>query len=171
MDNRDDKSKQWSQFLEKIHDIKFAMLTTEDEDGYLHSRPMATLDEDGEGSLWFFTGKSSHKSHEIDRNPRVNLSYIAGDKDTYLSVAGEAHLVVDAAKAKELWNPLMKAWFPGGLEDPELTLLRVDVDEAEYWDVASKKMTTLFHFAKSMLGVGDAMADNGHGTIRPNRDL
>ncbi|MEO7776244.1 MAG: pyridoxamine 5'-phosphate oxidase family protein [Fibrobacteria bacterium] len=171
MDNRDDKSKQWSQLLAKIHNIKFAMLTTEDEDGYLHSRPMATLEEDSEGALWFFTGKSSHKSHEIDRNPRVNLSYIAGDKDTYLSVAGEGHLVEDATRAKKFWNPLMKAWFPKGLEDPELALLRVDVDEAEYWDVASKKMTTLFHFGKSLLGAANPMASNGHGTIRPDRDL
>jgi general stress protein 26 len=171
MDNRDDKSTQWKQLLAKIHTIKFAMLTTEDEDGYLHSRPMATLEEDGEGSLWFFTGKSGHKSHEIDRNPRVNLSYSAGDKDIFLSLAGEAHLVEDAARAKKLWNPFMNAWFPKGPEDPELALLRVDVDEAEYWDVGSKKMTTLVHFAKSIVGTADSMSSNGHGTIRPGRDL
>jgi hypothetical protein len=57
------------------------------------------------------------------------------------------------------------------LEDPELALLRVDVDEAEYWDVASKKMTTLFHFGKSLLGSANPMSSHGHGTIRPDRDL
>ncbi|MDB5049331.1 MAG: ral stress protein [Fibrobacteres bacterium] len=149
MDARDDKSEQWSQLLEKIQDIKFTMLTTENEEGVLHSRPMATLNTLEEGSLWFFTGKSTHKCREIGRHPRVNLAFVAGGKDTFVSIAGEAQLVEDASKAEELWNPMMQAWFPEGLDDPELILLRVDVEEAEYWDVASRKMTRFTQFAKS----------------------
>ena len=170
MDNRDDKTEQWSRLLEKIRDIKFAMLTTETEAGHLHSRPMATLEATESGALWFFTGRSTLKAREIDRNPRINLAYTAGDKDTFLSVAGEAQLVEDSAKAKTLWNPVMKAWFPKGLEDPDLVLLRVDVDEVEYWDVASKKMTTLIQFAKSLAG-GGREESHGHGILRREEDI
>ncbi|MDB5106620.1 MAG: Pyridoxamine 5-phosphate oxidase-like FMN-binding protein [Fibrobacteres bacterium] len=171
MDNRDDKAEQWKELLEKIRDIKFAMLTTENEGGFLHSRPMATLEASESGAFWFFTGKSSLKVREIDHDGRVNLSYISGDRDTYVSVAGEARVVQDAAKAKALWNPFMKAWFPQGLDDPDLILLRVDVDEAEYWDVTSKKMTTLIRFAKNLVGAGDREEPPGHGKIRPDGDF
>jgi general stress protein 26 len=171
VDNRDDKAGQWAELLEKIRDIKFAMLTTENENGFFHSRPMATLEASESGAFWFFTGRSTLKVREIDHDARVNLAYIAGDKDTFISVAGEARLVEDSAKAKSLWNPFMKAWFPKGLEDPDLALLRVDVDEAEYWDVASKKMTTLIRFVKSMAGGGSREESTEHGVIHPGTDL
>jgi general stress protein 26 len=52
---------------------------------------------------------------------------------------------------KELWSPLHKAWFPKGLEDPKIALLRVDVDRAEYWDAPSSAAVRLFGFAKAVL--------------------
>jgi general stress protein 26 len=171
MDKREEKTEQWTELLERIRDIKFAMLTTESESGFLHSRPMATLEATEAGAFWFFTGKSSLKVHEIEHDARVNLAYVSGDGDTCVSVAGEARVVEDAAKAKTLWTPFMRAWFPKGQEDPELVLLRVDVDEAEYWDVKSKKMTTLIRFAKSIAGGEPSQDTPNHGTLRPNRDF
>ena len=171
MDNRETKTEQWTELIGKIRDIKFAMLTTESESGFLHSRPMATLEATEAGAFWFFTGKSSLKVREIYHDHRVNLAYIGGDNDTFVSVAGEAHIIEDHAKAKALWNPFMKAWFPQGVDDPDLALLRVDVDEAEYWDVASKKMTTLIRFARSLVGAGSPDESTGHGRIRPDREL
>jgi general stress protein 26 len=168
MDNRNEKSRQWSDLIAKIKKIKFAMLTTENETGFLHSRPMATLEAEDDGRLWFFTGRSTQKADEIGRNPRVNLAFADGGHDTFVSVAGEAHLVDDPGKAEALWSPIMKAWFPQGLEDPDLALLRVDVDEAEYWDTASKKMTTLIRFAKSLAGHGDKEEAPGHGVLHPD---
>lgn len=167
MDNQDSKTRQWSELLDKIRHIRFAMLTTENEEGFLHSRPMGTLDASESGALWFFTGRSTLKAREIERHARVNLSYIGGDKETFVSIAGEARLVEDAAKAKAMWNPLMKAWFPQGLDDPDLVLMRVDVDEAEYWDTGSRKMQTLIRFAKAMVGAGGREESSGHGTLRP----
>jgi len=167
MDNRDSLEKQWEELMEKIKDIKFAMLTTENEDGFLHSRPMATLKADWDRSLWFFTGKSTLKAKEIGVNPKVNLSYADGGHDTFISVAGEAHLFEDRDKAEKLWNPLMKAWFPQGLDDPEMVLLKVEIEEAEYWDPASKKMQTLIRFAKSLAGKETDHETPGHGRLIP----
>lgn len=171
MDNRESKTGQWTELIEKIADIKFAMMTTESESGFLHSRPMATLEATEAGAFWFFTGKSSLKVREIYHDHRVNLAYVSSGNNTFVSVAGEAHIIEDTAKAKALWNPFMRAWFPEGLEDPDLVLLRVDVDEAEYWDMASNKMRTLIQFAKSMVGAGSPDESTSHGRIRPDREL
>ncbi len=135
---------------ELIKDIRIAMLTTADADGSLRSRPMATPKQAFDGTLWFFTRASSPKVDEVEQAHEVNLSYAAPDSNTYLSVSGTAQLVRDQEKAKELWNPLLKAWFPQGLEDPDLALLRVSVEKAEYWDSPSSTMVQIAGFVKAI---------------------
>jgi general stress protein 26 len=135
---------------ELIKDIKFAMLTTETAEGQLHSRPMATQQLQFDGDLWFFTSRSSSKVSELDSHHHVNVSYSNPDDNRWVSVSGTAETVHDKAKMKELWNPLFKAWFPRGLEDPEVCLLRVRVESAEYWDTPSSKMVQLAGFIKAV---------------------
>lgn len=134
-----------------IKGIEVAMMTTEDNDGTLRSRPMQTQEAEFDGTLWFFTHASSHKVHEIHREHRVNLSYADPAGNRYVSVSGLATLVRDRAKIDELWTPALKAWFPAGKDDPEAALLRVDVSKAEYWDAPSSKLVMLVGFTKALL--------------------
>ena len=134
-----------------IKGIKVAMLTTQEADGTLRSRPMATQDAEFDGTLWFFTQASSHKVDEIDREHNVNVSYADESDNRYVSVSGRARLVRDRAKIDELWSPILKAWFPKGKDDPEIALLRVDVEKAEYWDAPSSTLVKLVGFAKAMV--------------------
>ena len=136
---------------ELIKGIKIAMLTTAENDGSLRSRPMATQQTEFDGDLWFFTGKSSGKVTEIQHNQHVNVSYAEPGDNRYVSVSGRAELIDDRSKAKELWNPFVKAWFPKGLDDPDLMLLKIKVEAAEYWDAPSSMMVNLVGFAKAIL--------------------
>lgn len=122
---------------EMINDIKFAMLTTIDTEGSIRSRPMMTPPMRFEGSLWFFTGRSTGKVHSIENDQRVNVTYVSADDSKYVSISGRAKLVDDPEKAKELWKPEYETWFPKGLKDPDLSLIKIDVDEAEYWESPS----------------------------------
>jgi general stress protein 26 len=151
---------------ELIKDIKVAMMTTEAEDGLLHSRPMATQKTEFDGTLWFFTGLSTGKVSEIDWNPEVNLSYAEPSDTRYVSVSGTAELVDDRAKITELWSDIYKAWFPQGIDDPDLCLMKVDVTFAEYWDVPSGKMVQAFGFLKA-LATGERLKMEGesHGVV------
>ena len=132
-----------------IDDIQMAMLTTVDDDGSLRSRPMATQQADPDGTLWFFTRAEAPKVDEVQKDQRVNVSYAEPKAQKYVSVSGTAELVRDPAKNKELWNPLLKAWFPKGLDDPELALLKVSVEKAEYWDSHSSTMVHLIGYLKA----------------------
>jgi general stress protein 26 len=158
---RDDVEK----LAELIGDVKVAMLTTVDEDGSLHSRPMWTQQEEFDGQLWFFTAASSHKVREVEREHRVNLGYADPENDRYISVSGRATLIRDRSKIEDLWNPLYKAWFPMGLADPDLALLRVEVDKAEYWDTPPGRLVKLVGFAKALL-TGKAYEPGAHGTVQ-----
>jgi len=80
----------------------------------------------------------------------VNISYADTDSQKYVSVSGVANVVQDRAKAEELWSPAYKAWFPGGLEDPSLALLKVEVTQAEYWEAPHGAVVRLVGFLKAV---------------------
>ena len=136
---------------EMIKDIKYAMLTTVDEGGALRSRPMATQNKEFDGELWFFTKDSAPKVNEVEHQHHVNVSYTHPDDQTYVSISGQAKLVRDPEKNKELWTPAMKAWFPGGPEAPDLALLRVTADKAEFWDTPGSTVVHVVGFVKATL--------------------
>lgn len=144
-----DRQRAVAKLQSTIKGIRIAMLTTSTVDGALRSRPMATQEQDFDGDLWFFTERQSPKVQEMSEDQHVNLSYADAGSNRYVSVSGRARLIHDPAKAKELWSPLYKAWFPGGVDDPQLGLLKVQVDSAEYWDGPSSKMVQLVGFVKA----------------------
>jgi len=139
--------------IEKIHEliegIDFCMLTTIDG-GHFRSRPMSTQEFEFNGDLWFFTSDNTHKIEEIAKDNRVNVAYSKPDDNLYLSVSGRAEVVKDRAKIEELWSPVLKAWFPEGLDDPHLCLLKIPVEVAEYWDAPSSKIVQLFGMVKAV---------------------
>lgn len=150
-----------------VSDVKIAMMTTKAMDGSLQSRPMYTQDSEIDGDLWFVTGRDSGKVDQIEANAQVNIAYSEPASDTYVSVSGRATVGRDEAKLDELWNPMMRAWFPDGKDDPNITLVKVDVESAEYWDVSSSKLVQLYGFAKAALtgeSAGEETSD--HGTIQ-----
>lgn len=137
---------------EMVKDIDFCMLTTVDEDGDLHSRPMSANGEiDPNGDLWFFTGVSSHKVSEIGRSPKVNVSFADPANQQYISLTGLAELVRDRQKIEELWKPEFKMWFPEGKDDPEVSLLKISLEKAEYWDSPSSTVSYALSFVSAMI--------------------
>lgn len=163
------KTEEMNHELHKIQDIvdkiEVGMLTTMESDGEHRSRPMQTQKFDAEGNLWFFTSRSSHKTDELLENPNVNVSYADTESQSYVSIIGEASLVNDPAVKKELWSPVAKAWFPKGLDDPNLTVLKVKVKEAEYWDSSSSSMVQAYHIAKALV-TGEQYDEGDHGEVK-----
>lgn len=139
--------------IEKIKEltegIDFCMLTTNDS-GVLRSRPMSTQQTDFDGDLWFFTSEDTHKVEEIEKDDRVAVAYSNPSKNTFVSISGKGSISKDKAKMKELWSPVLKAWFPEGLEDPKLCLLKVESDQAEYWEGSSSTLVQLFGMVKAI---------------------
>ncbi len=149
---------------EIIDSIEVGMLTTMQDDGDHRSRPMQTQKLDANGCLWFLTSRSSHKTEELQKHPNVNVSYADAKAQSYVSVVGTASLVDDPAVKEDLWSPIAKAWFPKGLEDPDLTVLKVQIKEAEYWDSSSSKMVQAYHIAKALI-TGEQSDEGDHGKV------
>ena len=135
-----------------IESSKTALVTSRTADGALHSRPLQVQEAEFDGDLWFFTQHPSEKTDEIATHPQVNAAFESSKG--YLSIAGSATVVQDAAKIDELWNTSIEAWFPGGREDPTVALLKIEADSAEYWSTDDPKAVQLFKIARAAVGGG-----------------
>ena len=118
-----------------IKDCKFAMFTTRNANGHLHSRPMTmqntTLDADD--SLWFFMSRKSDPVAELAAEPSVNVAYSLPGEACWISVTGTARIVEGGDQAKSLWSPSADAWFSGGPTDPDLAVVQVRIVHVSEW--------------------------------------
>ena len=138
--------------LELIDGIDYAVFTTRGSDGApLHARPMAYRKVEGDGDLWFFTKKDSRKVKELSADPQTLVSFADPGRQTFVSITGRSEVVADRAKVKALWNEIYRAWFPGGPEDDNVVLIRVEADRAEYWDTPTSALVYAFGYVKAVV--------------------
>jgi len=154
-----DRQKVW----ELIKDIGTALMVTSSEGG-LRGRPMAAMNKDFDGELWFASRESTPKLDEIAGESHVLLAYSEPKSQNYVSVAGTARVVHDPAKAKALWSEAMRVWFPQGPDDPNLALICVTVSSAEYWDSPSSGWVYAYGYAKARL-TGEAPHQVGENKV------
>jgi general stress protein 26 len=136
--------------LSLVSKAQVCMMATHAGPDVLHSRPMVAQHQERDADLWFFTDAGSRKVREIEANPRVLLDYCDPSGQNYISILGDAHVVHDARKAKELWSEGMRVWFPKGPDNPGLALIRVDAKQAEYWDSSSSAMIHAYGYLKAV---------------------
>jgi general stress protein 26 len=149
-----------------IKAIDFGMLTTQAEDGSLHSRPMSANGEVGpNGELWFFTYGQSYKVFEAVEHPQCNVTFSDIKNNSYVSVSGVARLSRDKALMASLWKAPLKAWFPEGLDTQDIALLVVTAERLEYWDGPAKPLAQTIELLGAMTGVKVEMGDNKKVTL------
>ena len=160
-------TKQHEALWDLIKDTRFCMLAHRHTDGTLHSHPLTTqnktLAEDG--CLYFFVSRKSEVGQRLQQDGNVNLAYANPGKDTWVSVTGMARVLDDLAKKKELFNPIAKAWFPGGPEDADLELVEVRIAEAEYWNVKENKLLQLLKMGTAAVTGNRPRKMGEHGEV------
>ena len=124
------------------------MLTTRFSGG-LRARPLEARADRDAGLIWFVTDVRGAKDDEIDAAHDIGLVFIDADSRAYLSITGRATVTRDTAKAKELWKKTDDLWLPGGPDDPNARVLRMEPLTAELWDGPSSAAGTAFEFAKA----------------------
>lgn len=140
-------------YVEKLKELtnkcKVCMLGTFEE-MRVRFRPMAHVDVDEMGNFWFFTSMESDKASQINNNPNVYLTYSCEGDSTYLSVEGIASVSnINRDRMKELFTPFIRAWFPDGLDDPNLALMIVHPLEIDYWVSNENKVLTYIKMLSS----------------------
>jgi general stress protein 26 len=140
-----DQKEERNKFKEIVESIITGIFITHTEIDQLKGRPMNTCRVDNNGNLWFFTNEFSDHVHEICNNNEVFISYASTCSNNYAMVSGNAYLTRDINKINELYSPAVTEWFPNGLNDPNLLLIRVEPCEVEYWNGDSGKIIISFN--------------------------
>lgn len=136
---------------EMVQDIKTCMMVTLGDSGQMRSRPMQVQEMDLLNQIWFFTSEFTSQAHDVANNMAVCLDFADIKGNRYLSLSGFGEVVHDKEKMKELYTPVMRAWFPEGLEDPRLTLLKVTPSSAEYWEAGGSRIGQMIDIAKAVV--------------------
>lgn len=144
------ENQEFKEIAQIIDSVKFGMLSTLGKGNKIHSRPMTTSQIEDNGHIWFFTSIETDLVKEVSIEDNVQLSYAEPTNNVYISINGDAEIINDKAKKEELWTPLAKAWFPKGVDDPNLVLVKIKVNEAEVWDSGSNKILTLAKIVKAI---------------------
>jgi general stress protein 26 len=150
------------QLADLVSSERVAMLTVCMPDGSLASRPMTVLELDADGAFWFFCDADSL----VLTSQPVNLAFSDESRATYVSVTGWADRLHDVARIHALWSPMAKPWFPKGPNDPQLALLRVRFERAEYWDAPDSRIVRGAALVTSMAS-GRPVGLGRHGVIDP----
>jgi len=127
-------------------------------------RPMSAQAVDDQGNIWFFSDINSDKNREIKIDNQVQLFFSHPGKSSYLVVNGEADILTDRKKIEEFWNPIVKIWFEDGKDDQNISLIKVNVTSAYYWDTEGNKMINFFKMAAS-LATGTNLVTAREGSI------
>jgi general stress protein 26 len=151
-------------FKELVESARMCMFATNLDSYPVSARPMSTLEVDDDGALWFFSQASSEKNYEIKSDSRVQLFFNNTKSSEYLSVAGRATIIKDEEKAKELWTAFAKTWFNEGVDDPELSIIKVEPEDIYYWETKTNKLVSLMKIAVGAV-TGKTMDDGVEGKI------
>jgi len=130
----------------------------------VRTRPMAVQKVDEEGTFYFLSANDSYKNAEIAKDNRVQLLFQGNAHSDFLTIYGTATINTDKALIKELWEPIVKVWFTEGVDDPRITVIKVDTTEGYYWD---NKHGNAVAFAKMMtsLVIGKTLDDSIEGKV------
>ena len=149
-----------------VKGIHICMMTTVAEDGSIDARPMALQNVPFEGTMWFLTRSTSEKVDEVRKDQHTTLTFAAPADGKYITLKGKTYASLDRSKIHELWNDMYKAWFPKGENDPEIAVLRVEIESGDYWSANSSKLVRYTKIALAAATGGSvAVGESGHVTV------
>lgn len=157
--------------LEKLRELlagfPIATMVTVEQNGAVTARPIGVVGDHAafDGRLWFITDRRSRKVRAINAGAATFLIFEDHDKGAYLHLTGRAHVVEDRARLETLYTPVQRTWFPDGLGDPHMTLIRFDADRGEFWDKHNGLLRLLAAFAKAIV-TGSPGSSGNTGTAR-----
>jgi general stress protein 26 len=122
-------------------------------DGQVAARPIGVVGDHAafDGTLWFITDRRSRKVKAINDGCQTSLVFQDDARGAYLHLRGRARVVENPTMLKELYTPVQRTWFPDGPEDPDITLIRFDATEGDYWDGHQSMLRLAMAYAKSVV--------------------
>jgi general stress protein 26 len=155
--------KKMKELVEKTNTCFFSTYANHSEP--MPTRPMSVQKFDEQGNLWFLSADDSHKNFELKTDNTVQLHFMGSAHSDFLTVYGKATISKDKEKIKELWEPIVKTWFTEGVDDPRITVIKVEPIDAYYWDNKHGNAIALIKMAAGAV-MGKTLDDSIQGELK-----
>jgi general stress protein 26 len=130
--------------------IDLTMMATNLKAQPFHVVPMSTKEVDDAGNIWFLSNKNSEHNKNIEREGKSQLIYADKGSFEFLSIFGSATISTDRTRIMDLYGSGDDAWF-NGVDDPNITAIKIQPEEAHYWDTKNGKILSLLKMAKGAI--------------------
>jgi general stress protein 26 len=116
-----------------------------------HFQPMSAFAEPDASAIYFFARKSSDLARQLEAGDEAMFIVQAKDQEFQACIGGRLAPDHDATRIDRYWNPVVAAWYPEGKDDADLTLLRLDVGDAQVWLSEGNPVAFGFQIGKANL--------------------
>ena len=142
-----------------------AMMITRQPNDKLHGRPMQIAEANEDGMVRFATSLRSPKIKEIEDDDRANLVF--QNSSQFLSMSGTVKIETGAKLIDRLWSESWRIWFPEGKDDPNICIITMTPEQAEFWDNSGMQgIAYAFKAAKAYIQGKQPEEDpNVHGKV------
>ena len=165
MSKKDVYSKEALEKLKELAEsIDFAMLATDLKNQPIHMVPMSTKKVDDQGNIWFLSGKDSDHNQHILKDADIHLIYSNPKGFEFLNIYGAATIHTERSILEDLYGSGDDMWFEG-VEDPNLTAIKVTTEDAFYWDNKHSTLVSLFKMGMGVL-TGDEPDLSEYGELK-----
>jgi general stress protein 26 len=156
-------AKKIKMFIEKAKNCFFCTCITTGEP--FSTRPMSVQKVDDDGTCWFLSATDSHKNAHILQEPFIQLLFQGSTYSDFVTLYGKATISQRKEKIKELWEPILKTWFTGGIDDPRISVIEFRPHDGYYWDTKHGQMVA---FVKQIAGaiMGKTLDDSIEGKLK-----
>lgn len=112
-----------------------------------HAQPMSAFVEREHRRLWFFTSRNTDLAREAENGRKAMFTFQL--RDFQACIGGQIHPQHDRARMDRFWNAVVAAWYPDGKNDPGLTLMCMDCDDAQVWISSTGPVKFAWEIAKA----------------------
>jgi len=131
-DTVQDQAEAERRLWKEIDAARFGMLGVPATGG--HFQPMTAFAEQDDNALWFFTNDDNDLIKAVREGQDKAMFIVeAKDQEFQACIGGRLSEDRDRERIERYWSPMTAAWFPRGKDDPTLTLLRLDLIDAQTW--------------------------------------
>jgi len=124
---------------EAFREAKAVYFTTFYE-GEERNRPMTNFNNDPYRMMWFPTMRDTRKVADIEKNPKVLITFPSLDEGAYYEIEGRAELEDDSVTAEKwrwwylYWHPSQRRrfWFPATRRDQNRLIINVRPQSAKF---------------------------------------
>ena len=134
----------WAE-IDKLHTGMLGIVDGEPQ----HFQPMTAFSEREAGRVWFFTRTDTDMSKDVAQPRQAMFIIQSKDQEMQACISGQLVQRIDRAKLEEHWNPHVAAWYPQGKDDPRLTMLCLQCEDARIWLSEAGPVRYMFEVAKA----------------------